>query len=195
MPLASAWIPWFVPTAKIRPIQEQFGTTFMRYMAFGRPNPDYDWMTFDLEKDYDKLLPVRTALDATDPNLTRFRDRGGKIVSYFGWADPALNPMMGIQYYESVGKTMGASTPDFYRLFMVPGLFHCAGGVGVNSFDPFTPLVEWVEKGTAPATIPATRLVDGKGVMTRPLCRFPEVARYKGSGSTDEASNFACVKP
>jgi feruloyl esterase len=193
--LASAWVPWFVPTATIRPIQEQFNETYRRYMAFGRPNPDYDWMTFDLDQDYDKLLPTRAALDATDPNLTRFRDRGGKIVSYFGWADPALNPMMGIQYYEAVSRTMGPSAANFYRLFMVPGLFHCGGGVGVNSFDPFTPLVEWVEKGTAPATIPATRLVDGKAVMTRPLCPYPEVARYKGSGSTDDAANFACVKP
>ena len=167
----------------------------MRYMAFGRPNAEYDWIAFDLEQDFDKLQATRAALDATDPNLTRFRDRGGKIVSYFGWADPALNPMMGIQYYESVSKTMGPSTTNFYRLFMVPGLFHCGGGVGVNSFDPFTPLVEWVEKGTAPATIPATRLVDGKAVMTRPLCPYPEIARYKGFGSTDDASNFACVKP
>jgi feruloyl esterase len=192
---SSAWVPWFVAAPKGRPIQEVFGETFVRYMAFGRPDAEYDWMTFDLEKDYDKLLPTRTALDATNPNLTRFRDRGGKIVSYFGWADPALNPMMGIQYYESVARTMGPSTRNFYRLFMVPGLFHCGGGVGVNSFDPFTPLVEWVEKGVAPATIPATRLVDGKPAMTRPLCAYPEVARYKGSGSTDEASSFACVKP
>jgi feruloyl esterase len=191
----SAWVPWFVAAPKIRAIQVQFGETFMRYMAFGRPNPEYDWMTFDLEKDYDKLLPARTALDATDPNLARFRDRGGKIVSYFGWADPALNPMMGIQYYESVNKTMGPSTSTFYRMFMVPGLFHCGGGVGVNSFDVFTPLVEWVEKGKAPDTIRATRMVDGKAVMTRPLCPHPEVARYTGSGSTDDAANFACVRP
>jgi Tannase and feruloyl esterase len=193
---SSAWIPWFVAGPKMpRSIQEQFGETFMRYMAFGRSNPEYDWMTFDLEKDYDKLLPTRMALDATDPNLMRFRDRGGKIVSYFGWADQALNPMMGIQYYESVSRTMGPSTTNFYRLFMVPGLFHCGGGVGVNSFDPFTPLVEWVEKGTAPATIPASRLVEGKAVMTRPLCPYPEIARYKGSASTDDAANFTCAKP
>ena len=190
----SAWVPWFT-VPKGRPIQVLFGETFMRYMAFGRPNPEYDWMAFDLDKDFDKLLPTRTALDATDPDLTRFRDRGGKILSYFGWADPALNPMMGIQYYESVSRTMGPSTLNFYRLFMVPGLFHCGGGVGVNSFDLFTPLVEWVEKGTAPAVIPATRLVNGKAVMTRLLCPYPEVARYKGSGSTDDAANFACVKP
>lgn len=80
-------------------------------------------------------------------------------------------------------------------MFMVPGLFHCSGGVGVNSFDVFTPLVEWVEKGKAPHTIPATRMVDGKAVMTRPLCPYPEVARYTGSGRTDDAANFACVKP
>ena len=131
-------------------------------------------------------------LDATDPDLSRFKARGGKILGYFGWADPALNPLMGVSYYENVLKTMGPSTKDFYRLFMVPGMLHCGGGAGTSTFDAVTPLVEWVEKGTVPQTIAASRVVDGKVVRTRPLCPYPQTAVYKGSGSTDDAGNFSC---
>jgi hypothetical protein len=102
---------------------------------------------------------------------------------------------MGVNYYESVLAQMGPSTPDFFRLFMVPGMFHCSGGVGTSTFDAVTPLVQWVEKGIVPASIPASRVVDGKIVRTRPLCSYPEVAKYKGSGSSDEAANFFCGKP
>lgn len=190
----SAWIPWFQSPAPGRPIQASFGETFFRYMGFGKPTPDYDWLTFDVEADFDKLQAARATLNAADPDLSRFKARGGKIVSYFGWADPALNPLMGVQYYEQVTKTV-PSTADFYRMFMVPGMFHCGGGVGVNAFDPFTALVRWVERGEAPTTIPASRVVSGKTVRTRPLCAYPEVARYKGSGSTDEVANFVCSAP
>jgi feruloyl esterase len=179
----------------MKPIQINFGETFFKYMAFGKPNPSYDWLTFNVDADLDKIQWARTVLDATDPDLSRFKARGGKIVGYFGWADPALNPMMGVNYYESVMKTVGPSTTDFYRLFMVPGMFHCGGGVGTSTFDSLTAVVEWVEKGVAPKSIAASRLVDGKPVRTRPLCPYPEVAKYKGSGSIDEAANFSCAAP
>jgi hypothetical protein len=191
----SAWIPWFVAAPDARPIQTSFGETFFKNMAFGRPLPDYDWTTFKVDGDLDKLQAARAALDATDPDLSRFKARGGKIVSYFGWADPALNPLMGVGYYESVLQRLGPATAEFYRLFMVPGMFHCRGGVGVSTFDAFTPLVEWVEKGIAPQSIVGSRIVDGKVVRTRPLCPYPGVAKYRGSGSKDEAPNFACVRP
>ena len=191
----SAWIPWFVAPPGARPIQAAFGETFFRNMAFGRPMPEYDWTTFDADGDLDKLQAARGALDATDPDLSRFKARGGKIVSYFGWADPALNPLMGVGYYESVLRQLGPATAEFYRLFMVPGMFHCRGGVGVSTFDAFTPLVEWVEKAVAPQSIVGSRLVDGKVVRTRPLCAYPGVAKYRGSGSKDEAAHFECVRP
>jgi hypothetical protein len=153
----------------------------------------YDWLSFNLDADLDKIEAARALLDATNPDLTRFKARGGKMITYFGWADPALNPMMGVRYYESVMKQAGTATADFYRLFMVPGMFHCGGGIGTSVFDAFTPLVEWVEKGTAPQTLPAARIVDGKAVRTRPLCPYPQVAKYKGIGSVDEAANFSCA--
>jgi feruloyl esterase len=90
---------------------------------------------------------------------------------------------------------MGSSTGEFFRLFMVPGMYHCGGGVGMNQFDAATPVVQWVEAGKAPARIEAARVTAGKVVRTRPLCPYPQVARYKGSGSIDETANFACVNP
>jgi feruloyl esterase len=89
-------------------------------------------------------------------------------------------------------KAAGGSAADFYRMFMVPGMSHCGGGAGTPTFDAFTPLVQWVEKGAAPQTIPASRIVDGKPVRTRPLCPYPQTAIYKGSGSTDDAASFSC---
>jgi len=91
-----------------------------------------------------------------------------------------------------VMKTTAAAA-DFYRMFMVPGMAHCGGGVGTSTFDALTPLVQWVEKGTAPATIPASRVVNGSVVRTRPLCPYPQTAIYKGAGSTDDATNFSCA--
>jgi len=187
----AGWTPWFV-APNGRGIQWSFGETYMKNIAFGRPNPAYDWLTFNVSTDLDKIQAAQALIDATDPDLSRFKARGGKIVSYFGWADPALNPMMGVGYYESVMKAMGPSTQDFYRLFMVPGMQHCSGGVGTFTFDALTPLVQWVEKGIAPPAIPASRVVDGKVVRTRPLCPYPQTAIYKGTGSTDDAANFAC---
>jgi len=103
--------------------------------------------------------------------------------------------MMGVEYYEKVTERMGTATPDFFRLFMVPGMFHCQGGVGMNVFDAATPVVKWVETAAAPKELAASRVVDNKVVRTRPLCAYPKVAQYKGSGSTDEAANFVCKLP
>jgi feruloyl esterase len=138
---------------------------------------------------------LRQILDATDPDLSAFRRHGGKLLMYFGWADPQLNAKMGVEYYEQVVGKMGASTGDFFRLFMVPGMFHCGGGVGTSQFDAATPLLKWTEAGSAPDRIEASRVVSGKVVRTRPLCAFPQVARYKGAGSIDDTANFTCVKP
>jgi feruloyl esterase len=187
----AGWSPWFT-SPNGHGIQYSFGETYLKNIAFGKPNATYDWLTFDVNADLDKIQGSRLLLDATDPDLSRFKSRGGRIVSYVGWADPALNPLMSVGYYESVMKTIGASTTDFYRMFMVPGMAHCGGGAGTSTFDAFTPLVRWVEKGTAPATLPASRVVDGKTIRTRPLCPYPQVAIYKGSGSTDDSGSFAC---
>jgi hypothetical protein len=190
----SGWDPWFVndagPTTDVA-----FSQAFFRYLAFSKPDPTYDLSQFNLDRDPPRLEAIHQILDATDTDLSRFEQRGGKILMYFGWADPALNPLTGVEYYEQVSQRMGAATGGFFRLFMVPGMFHCNGGVGADTFDKLGPLAGWVERGTAPDAIPASRVIGGRVLRTRPLCAYPEVARYQGSGSTDDASNFACVKP
>jgi feruloyl esterase len=189
----SGWEPWFVSDAG--PTTEAaFSEAFFRYLAFARPDPKFDLAQFNLDRDPPRLEAIHQTLDATDPDLSRFEQRGGKILMYFGWADPALNPLMGVEYYEQVSQRMGAGTSGFFRLFMVPGMFHCSGGVGADTFDKLGPLADWVERGTAPDAITASRVIGGKVIRTRPLCAYPEVARYKGSGSTDDAASFACVK-
>jgi feruloyl esterase len=136
---------------------------------------------------------IRHILDADDADLKKLQRRGGKIIQYHGWADPALTPYMSVEYYERVLKKMGdEDTKDFYKLYMAPAMFHCGGGPGPNTFDAFTPLVKWVEKGIEPQEIVAAHPDSGR---TRPLCPYPKIAKYKGSGSIDSASNFMCALP
>ena len=188
------WTNWIVsdrgPT-----IGSRFSETFFKYLAFTPDEPDFDWRTFDFATDPGRTTS-REMLDATDPDLSAFEARGGKMITHFGWADTALNPMMGVNYYEDVRATMGDDTTDaFYRFFAVPGMFHCSGGLGTDRFDVMTPLVNWVEGGAAPESIPAARVEQGQVTRTRPLCPYPQVARYSGSGSIDDASSFACAPP
>jgi hypothetical protein len=189
----SGWEPWVV-TRDGRPTTSVlFVESFFKHMA--TPGTEIDWRTVDPARDAEKLRPVSALLDATDPDLSRFRARGGKILMYYGWADPALTPLMGVGYYERVRAAMGPTTGEFFRLFMMPGVFHCAGGVGPDAVDTMTPLVAWVERGTPPNQLVATRRRGGAVERTRPLCPYPQVARHKGSGSTDDAASFACASP
>ncbi len=188
----SGWGLWFVHATGETPLLERFGVTFMRYVAFERDDPDWSLAQFDFDEDPYRMDAIRGVLDATNPNVTRFRDTGGKMITYHGWSDPALNPLMAVRYYEDVlAETPDAA--DFYRLFMVPGMFHCAGGRGINTIDPLWDLVAWVEAGAAPERLVGER-VDGDGevVMTRPVCPYPEVARYDGQGEVNDAASFVC---
>ncbi len=190
----SGWSGWIIAPGG-RTISAGFAETFFRYMAFDKPNPTYDFKSFNLESDLGRLQDIGGILNAKNPDLSRFRSRGGKIIMYFGWADPALNPLMGIDYYEKVTARAGQSTTDFFRLFMVPGMAHCRGGVGTDEFDAFTALVEWTEKNVAPNQLAAAQSRDGKVVRTRPLCPYPQVAKYSGTGNPDEAQSFVCANP
>ena len=193
----SGWIGQEIPGANGPGAWTSFGQNFLRFIMPG-PKPkdlsDSELFTrFDIDKDPARLGELRQILDAKDADLSAFRKHGGKLMMYYGWADPQLNPMMGVEYYEQVTEKMGASTKDFARLFMVPGMFHCGGGVGTSVFDAATPLLKWAESGTAPQRIEASRVVSGKVVRTRPLCAYPQVARYKGTGSVDESGSFTCT--
>jgi feruloyl esterase len=192
--MRSGWTGWIISPAG-KPISVLFSETFFRFIAFEKPDPAFDLKSLNFDSDPQRLQMPSAILNAANPDLSRFKSRGGKIVMYFGWADAALNPLMGVDYYERVLAQMGPSTPDFFRLFMVPGMAHCRGGIGADEFDAATALVEWVEKGIAPQQLAAAQTRGGNTVRTRPLCPYPQVAKYKGSGSPDDAKNFVCIKP
>jgi feruloyl esterase len=161
-------------------------------------NPDWDWKTFDFDKDNaHSNEPEYVVMNATDPNLKQFFSHKGKLLLYHGWADPNISPFSTIQYYRSVVDTMGGEkkTADSIRLFLEPGMGHCQGGEGPNKFDKVAAMESWVEKSTAPDKMIASHSTAGKVDRTRPLCAYPQVAKYKGSGSIDEAANFACTAP
>lgn len=180
-----------------------FGETFVKYMAFDPPaGPDYDWRTFDFTNDADPLRVVASGLtekiDAVDPNLQAAKASGAKIFQYHGWADPLVVPAISWKYYDAVLSTIGeAETKEFYKLYMIPGAGHCGGGIGCfdNQSDlsvMFEALVEWVENDVEPKAVTGHRMVGDEVVRTRPLCPYPEVAVYSGSGSIDDGANFAC---
>lgn len=190
----SGWSGWLI-APRGRTISAAFAETFFRYLAFEKPEPNYDLNSFNFESDPERLGPISRLLDAKDSDLARFKSRGGKMVMYFGWADAALNPLMGIDYYEKVSAQIGPPTGEFFRLFMVPGMAHCRGGVGTDDFDALTTLVEWVEKGVAPSQIVASQSRSGTVIRTRPLCPYPQVAKYNGRGDPNDAKSFICSKP
>lgn len=188
----SGWDPWLVRTGQPT-VSRVFMESFFKHMA--TPGAELDWRSIDPDRDLSKLDGIATLLNATDPDLSAFRTRGGRILMYYGWADPALNPIMGVDYYERVLQTMGPQATDFYRLFMMPGVFHCAGGVGPDRLDTITPLVGWVERGATPDRLVAAQRIGEATRRTRPLCAYPQVAKYKGQGSVDEAESFICAAP
>ena len=191
----SGWLGQEVRGAKGNSVWADYARNFFRYMATPEADPEKAIATFDIDKDIPSLEFLSQTLDAMDPDLSEFRERGGKLIMYFGWADPQLNPRVAVEYYDQVAERMGSAPEDFFRLFMVPGMFHCGGGVGTSTFDVATPLRDWVENGAAPRSIPASRVSGGKTLRTRPLCPYPQVARYRGSGSIDDAANFSCAAP
>jgi feruloyl esterase len=175
-------------------ITKTLATAYLRYAVF--QDPKWDYMTFD----FDSGMALADRIDdgvtrATDPDLGDFFRRGGKLLQYHGWSDPSVSPLSSIDYYNSVKGFMGGpvSVRDSYRLFVVPGMDHCGGGDGPNTFDSIRAIEEWVEAGKAPEQIIASRVREGK--TERPLCPYPQVARYKGTGSTDDAANFLCSAP
>jgi feruloyl esterase len=202
------WI-WITGAEPSKALQLFFSTQAFSNMICN--NPAWDFKTFNLDKDSkladEKVGPI---LNATDPNLKAFKARGGKLIIYHGWSDAALPPVNTINYFQSVVAKMGKRDADsFVRLYMVPGMQHCTGGPGPSSFGQFGPSAQsdpqdmsmaierWVEEGIAPDQIIASKRqsLDPKSpvVRTRPLCPYPQVARYKGSGSTDDAANFVCT--
>jgi feruloyl esterase len=163
-------------------------------VAHGDPN--WDPKTFDMARDLPLVdEKVGTPVNAINPDLRAFKARGGKLLLYHGWNDTAISPGNTIDYYTSVLTKMGGKQDDFIRLFMAPGMQHCGGGPGPNQINWMAALERWRESGTAPARIEAAHLSGNRIDMTRPLCAYPQVAVYSGTGSTNDAGNFVCKAP
>jgi feruloyl esterase len=209
--------PEFAPGALLRdpaipPATGQVGLGFMRNFLFN--NPEWPMTNFNLDEDYSLAeKKVGPALDANNPDLKPFKDRGGKLIMYHGWADDAVSPLTSVQYFDAVRGKLGGDVEDsFFRLYMVPGMAHCREGNGPNQFgsaldiangaapgdqdhDLLSALEGWIDSGNAPQQIIATRVENDKPEFTRPLCPYPQVAMYSGKGDTKDAASFRCEKP
>jgi feruloyl esterase len=165
-----------------------------RYVVYQDPN--WDWHSFDLDREAAKARAVDRDLEL-DPRLGPFANHGGKLLLYHGWADQQVAPGSTIEFFSSVREMSPEpkQAGNWVRLFMAPGMAHCAGGEGPDSFDTLSALEHWVEQGQAPERIVAAHRTAGKVDRTRPLCAYPQVARYNGSGSSDDAENFTCRTP
>jgi feruloyl esterase len=175
---------------------------YFKYFAMADQN--WDWRTFDMSDPknmqlmYDAEARLGAILNSTDPDLGSFEGAGGKLILYHGWSDQNISPRNSVAYYESVAAFQGGdqAAQGFVRLFMAPGMGHCGGGDGPNTFDALSALESWVEKGEAPVSIPATHAgPDGKGDRSRPLCVYPQVETYEGSGDINDAASFRCALP
>jgi len=207
---AGGWPLWITGTSPGKSLLFAFGGGFFSNMVYDKADWDYKKTNLDeaVATADEKFAGV---LNATDTNLKPFESHGGKLIIYHGWNDAAISALNSINYYENVQSKMGKQeAASFLRLFMVPGMQHCGGGPGPDVFgqsgfsssnDPqhnmYLALEQWVEKGTAPSTVIATKQPgEGSTVkVTRPLCAYPQVAKYKGTGDTNDAANFVCVAP
>jgi hypothetical protein len=210
----AGWGQWITGPAPGKSLISGFARGTFADLVYGKA--DWDFKDTSIDEAVEAAdAKMGRILNAIDPNLTAFKARGGKLILYHGWNDPALSALNTINYYRSLERRMGiGGTATFTRLYMVPGMQHCAGGPGPNDFgQPINEstehrnsrnnielaLQEWVEKGISPSSIIATKYVgdDPKiGVkMTRPLCPYPQAAMWTGKGSTNDAANFVCKAP
>jgi feruloyl esterase len=166
-----------------------------RYVVYQDPN--WDWRSFNLERDSAKAHAIDKNVDELNPDLRAFAKHGGKLLLYHGWADQQVAPGSSVEFYKAVLDESGGleQTTDWVRLFMAPGMAHCSGGEGPDTFDKIGLIEQWVERGKAPEQIIAAHKTAGKIDRTRPLCPYPQVAHYDGAGNIDEASNFSCRLP
>lgn len=209
----TGWKEWIVGEDPTASLAARFVQNYLRYMVTGDPRLNVLTANVD-ELERQSQAKNAADLDATNPDLSRFAARGGKLILYHGWDDPAIPPANTVSYFRSVEAQMGAEKVDsFARLYMVPGVEHCANGPGADRFGQlgsetsagpryglFDSLESWVEKGTPLENVIATKYAAGpdgamKAAFTRPLCAYPRVARYSGSGDSNDAANFACVAP
>jgi len=166
-----------------------FGTGIFKYLVFNDPNWDYG--TYELNTWKKDTALAATFLNATSTNLDALKTNGRKLLLWHGWADAALSPLASIRYFDQV-KARDPNATDYFRMFLLPGVLHCGGGLGPDNADWNTTLADWVENGKAPERVVARKMENNAVVRSRPLCVYPQRAQYKGSGSTDDEANFVC---
>jgi hypothetical protein len=194
--LANNWDLWIFGIRA----QSQFANHFFGSFVWG--DPKWDFHSFDFATDVNRTdAQLGAIINSDNPDLSAFAARGGKLIIFQGWADAAVTPLGTIKYYQNIQQKMGTeSAQRFARLFMAPGMMHCGGGPGPNSFDAVASVAKWREKDQAPETIIAMRYAApttagaplGEPLSTRPLCAYPKVAHWIGKGSPDEAKNYVC---
>jgi feruloyl esterase len=163
-----AWVPVFIGAGGAKPGYYFFGGDFFRYLAFAEdPGPGWRPEDFDFQRDPPRMGYNRHLNNAADPDLRAFKARGGKLIAYQGWRDTSVPPLAVVDYYEMVERVMGghAATQDFFRLFMLPGVDHCAGGPGPSRLDLIAALEDWVERGRAPDALAAARIANDPGPL------------------------------
>ena len=195
---AGGWDSWVVASPfraaqGVPNAQFGFGTELFKYFVFG--DPDWDYTSYDFANWREEVAPTAAILDAVDTDLSAFRDHGGKIIYWTGWSDLALTPLGTIEYYEALAAGDPAAS-DYTRLYMLPGVLHCAGGPGPDRVDWVEAIRAWVEDGSAPERLVASKYApDGTSTMTRPVCPYPQVAVYDGTGDPNDEASFACAAP
>lgn len=188
------WYQWVTgPVPNLVSLSYAFSTNIMKYFLFN--DPAWDYSTYDFSQWEQDSRLAASVLSSTDPDLSAFARRGGKLVLWHGWADAALPAQATIEYYEDVLK-QDPDAMDYTRLFMVPGCYHCGGGPGISRVDWLKVVVDWVENGEAPDRIVASRAArDDQPAMTRPLFPYPDRAKYRGEGDVNDAANYVRWKP
>jgi feruloyl esterase len=200
---AGGWAGYMTGSGPLTGNHWEQSSNVLKYLVFD--DPKWDFRTFDYDRDLPKAEARLGAMfDAFDPDLSRFRARGGKLILYHGWNDQSISPLNTIAYYDKVVALLARNHPreqaeaearQFVRLFMAPGMLHCGGGPGPNTFDTVGALESWVERSQPPDRIIASHSAGGVVDRTRPLCPYPQAAAYTGTGSTNDAANFVCRAP
>lgn len=192
---ANGWSAWVTGSAPYQGTHWKAAESFFRYMVMG--DEKYDPMSFDYDREHDRrmLEKLAPALNADDADLRPFQRHGGKLILYHGLSDPDISPINTINYYQRVQDVIGEQTRSFARLFLAPGMQHCGGGPGPDSFDAVAAIQRWVEEGQAPEKIIASHYTQGVLDRSRPLCPYPQVAEYSGKGDAVDAASFVCKVP
>ena len=179
---------WRIPAEGTEPSALQ--TDAARYLVY--EDADWDWREYELERDLALVRDNAGYIEALDADLSEFKARGGKILFYHGWNDPGPSPLNTIDYFNRVLTSTRPDQDDWLRLYLMPGMGHCRGGIGPDQADFLGAMEAWVEDAAAPGRITASRVRAGQLEMTRPLCPFPEVATWDGEGNPADADSFAC---